>query len=108
MATGTIDKLWVQTINATRGHLSDVKLRYCVNHITPTCWNDDYTILRKFSGCIMSGYNVLKAAFEGPFSLQFQGSPKTLCQNSVKYRSWYFLFFSDSRYKFFSGFPPSS
>ena len=103
MATGTIDKLWVQTINATRGHLSDVKLRYCVNHITPTCWNDDYTILCKFSGCIMSGYKLL----EGAFPLQFPGSPKTPGQNSVKYRSWYFASFSDCRYKFFSGFPPS-
>ena len=27
MATGTIDKLWVQTINA-KGDISDVKLRY--------------------------------------------------------------------------------
>ena len=38
-----------------QGDNSYVKLRYCVNHITPTCWNDDYTILCKFSGCIMSG-----------------------------------------------------
>ena len=107
MATGTIDKLWVQTIIATRGHLSDVKLRYCVNHIIASCWNDDYTILCKFSGGIMSGYKVLEGAFEGPFSLQFPGSPKTLGQDSVKYRPWYFVSFVDYRYKFFSGFPPS-
>ena len=50
-----------------QGDISDVKLRYCVNHITPTCWNDDYTILCKFNGGIMSGYKVLEGAFEGPF-----------------------------------------
>ena len=50
-----------------QGDISDVKLRYCVNHITPTCWNDDYTILCKFSGCIMSGYKVLEGVIEGPF-----------------------------------------
>ena len=50
-----------------QGDISDVKLRYGVNHITPSCWNDDYTILCKFSGCIMSGYKVLEGAFEGPF-----------------------------------------
>ena len=63
-----------------QGDISDVKLRYCVNHITPTCWNDDYTILCKFSGCIMSGYKLL----EDPFLLQFPGSPKTPRRNSVK------------------------
>ena len=47
--------------------ISDVKLRYCVNHITPSYWNDDYTILCKFSGGIMSGYKVLEGVFEGPF-----------------------------------------
>ena len=50
-----------------QGDISDVKLRYGVNHITPSCWNDDHTILFKFSGCIMSGYKVLEGAFEGPF-----------------------------------------
>ena len=50
-----------------QGDISDVKLRYCVNHITPSCWNDDYIILCKFSGGIMSGYKVLEGAFEGPF-----------------------------------------
>ena len=50
-----------------KGDISDVKLRYGVNHITPNCWNDDYTIFCKFSGCIMSGYKVLEGAFEGPF-----------------------------------------
>ena len=50
-----------------QGDISDVKLRYGVNHITPSCWNDDYTIFCKFSGCIMSGYKVLEGAFEGPF-----------------------------------------
>ena len=50
-----------------QGDISDVKLRYCVNHITASCWNDDYTILCKLSGGIMSGYKVLEGAFEGPF-----------------------------------------
>lgn len=50
-----------------QGDISDVKLRYCVNHITASCWNDDYTILCKFSGGIMSGYKVLEEAFEGLF-----------------------------------------
>ena len=50
-----------------QGDISDVKLRYCVNHITASCWNDDYTILCKFSGGIMSGYKVLEGDFEGPF-----------------------------------------
>ena len=50
-----------------KGDISDVKLHYGVNHITPNCWNDDYTIFCKFSGCIMSGYKVLEGAFEGPF-----------------------------------------
>ena len=59
-----------------QGDISDVKLRYCVNYITPTCWNDDYTILCKFSGCIMSGYKVLEGAFEGPFPSISQETPK--------------------------------
>ena len=63
-----------------QGDISDVKLRYCVSHITPTCWNDDYTILCKFSGGLMSGYKLL----EDPFLLQFPGSPKTPGRNSVK------------------------
>ena len=45
-----------------------------------------------------------KGDFEGPFPLQFPGSPKTPRQNSVKYRSWYFASFLDCRYEFFSGF----
>ena len=87
MTRGTTDELWGQPINATKRHFNDVKLRYFVNHITPSCWNDDYTILSKFSGGIMSGYKVLEGAFQGPFLLQLPGSPKTLGQNSVKYRS---------------------
>ena len=58
---------WLQAINATKRHFNDVKLRYYVNHITPSCSNDDYTILCKFSGCIMSGYKVLEGVIEGPF-----------------------------------------
>ena len=67
-----------------QGDISYVKLRYCVNHITPTCWNDDYTILCKFSGCIMSGYKVLEGAFEGPFpsiSQQTQKRPVRIVLN---------------------------
>ena len=59
-----------------QGDISDVKLRYCANHITPSCWNDDYTILCKFSGCIMSGYKVLEGTFEGPFPSNSQGAQK--------------------------------
>ena len=75
--------------------------------IKPSCWNDDYIILCKFSGGIMSAYKVLEGVFEGPFPLQFPGSPKTADHNSVKYRSWYFASFLDCRYEIFSGFPPS-
>ena len=59
-----------------QGDISYVKLRYCVNHITPTCWNDDYTILCKFIGGIMSGYKVLEGAFEDPFPSIFQETQK--------------------------------
>ena len=67
-----------------QGGISDVKLRYCVNHITPSYWNDDYTILCKFSGGIMSGYKVLEGVFEGPFpsnSQEAQKRPVTIVLN---------------------------
>ena len=63
-----------------QGDISDVKLRYCVNHITASCWNDDYTILCKLSGGIMSGYKVLQGAFEGPFPSISQETQKRLAR----------------------------
>ena len=48
-----------------------------------------------------------RAPSKAPSPSNSQGAQNTPGQNSVKYRSWYFATFLDSRYEFFSGFSSS-
>ena len=103
MATGTIDKLCVQTRNATLVTSNYVTVSitlhlvigmmitlFCVN-LVAVSW-----VVIKFS----------KGSSKAP-SPPIPRSPKTPGHNSVKYRSSYFASFLDCRYEFFSGFSPS-